>query len=83
MCNLFLEPYLHSSPLQGYGVTQLELPPLIPPMFWGETGKSSSLPFSRGGLGWGKIQIHQVFQTCVYTTAPTGREALILTPLPL
>jgi len=26
---------------------------LIPPMYLGETGKISSLPFIRGGLGWG------------------------------
>jgi hypothetical protein len=30
------------------------LPPLIPPIYWGETRKSGSLPFIRGGLGWGK-----------------------------
>ncbi|OKH31503.1 hypothetical protein FACHB389_21480 [Nostoc calcicola FACHB-389] len=30
-------------------------------MDWGETGKSSSLPLTRGGLGWGK----QIFDTLV------------------
>jgi len=34
--------------------TQVKLPPLIPPMLWGETGKISSLPFARGGLGRGQ-----------------------------
>jgi hypothetical protein len=42
------------------------LPPLIPPIYWGETGKSSSLPNKRGGLGWGKkhlIPLRRTFQT--------------------
>ncbi|MCC5625076.1 helix-turn-helix domain-containing protein [Nostoc sp. CHAB 5715] len=34
---------------------------------------SSSLPFPRGGLGWGKTdaknQVSKLFQTCVYTVA--------------
>ncbi|WP_334730930.1 hypothetical protein [Nostoc sp.] len=29
----------------------------------------SSLPFIRGGLGWGKTQIRKLLQTCLYTTA--------------
>jgi hypothetical protein len=28
--------------------TQVKLPPLIPPMLWGETGKISSLPKASG-----------------------------------
>jgi len=36
--------------------TQVKLPPLIPPMYLGETGKISSLPFIRGGLGWGNLR---------------------------
>ena len=36
--------------------------------------KSSSLPFIRaGGLGWGKTQIRQLFQTCVYTVVSKRR----------
>ncbi|MEH2009125.1 hypothetical protein, partial [Nostoc sp.] len=31
------------------------------------------LPFARGGLGWGKTLINQLFQTCVYTV---GRGAV-------
>ena len=45
------------------------LPPLILPMYWGETRKSGSLPFLRGGLGWGKTLVNQLFKTCVYTVA--------------
>ena len=36
------------------------LPPLVPPLQGGKQEKSSSLPFTRGGLGWGKkYLIHQ------------------------
>jgi hypothetical protein len=45
------------------------LPPLIPPMDWGETRKSSSLPFPRGGLGWGNSRTGSDSITCVYTVA--------------
>ena len=48
--------------------TEVELPPLIPPWKGGKK-KSSSLPFPRGGLGWGKSLVNQLFQTCVYTVA--------------
>ncbi|WP_292758575.1 hypothetical protein, partial [Nostoc sp. NOS(2021)] len=34
--------------------------------------KSSSLPFIRGGLGWGKTLVNQLFQTCVYTVGLRG-----------
>ncbi len=37
-----------------YNLRTYSLPPLVPPMYWGETGKSSPLPFLRGGLGRGK-----------------------------
>jgi hypothetical protein len=30
-----------------------EITPLSPPLEMGETRKSSSLPLTRGGLGWG------------------------------
>ena len=48
--------------------TQVKLPPL-------EKGKqeSSSFPFPRGGLGWGKTVISQLFQTCVYTVAALAK----------
>jgi hypothetical protein len=36
---------------------QIFITPLNPPLEMGETGKSSSLPFIRGGLGWGIIVI--------------------------
>ncbi|ODH00779.1 hypothetical protein A4S05_31855 [Nostoc sp. KVJ20] len=42
---------------------QVELPPLIPPCQGGKK-KSFSLPFARGGLGWGKTLLNQLFQTC-------------------
>jgi hypothetical protein len=48
--------------------TQVELPPLIPP-YKGGRPESSSLPFIRGGLGWGKTLVNQLFPTCVYTVA--------------
>ncbi|YAG07315.1 hypothetical protein NSTC731_03627 [Nostoc sp. DSM 114167] len=36
------------------------LPPLVPPYKGGKQEKSGSLPFLRGGLGWGKkYLIHQ------------------------
>ena len=28
----------------------------------------------RGGLGWGKTLVNQLFQTCVYTVAVSGGE---------
>jgi hypothetical protein len=34
---------------------QIFITPLNPPLEMGETGKISSLPFIRGGLGRGKI----------------------------
>jgi hypothetical protein len=47
-----------------YVVILIELlPPLIPPIYWGEIIKSSSLPFKRGGLGWGK----KIFDTSIMT----------------
>jgi len=52
--------------------TQVELPPLIPPWKGGKQ-ESSSLPFARGGLGWGKTRIYQLFPTSVYMGAlPRG-----------
>jgi|LakMenEpi03Aug12_release.lakeMendotaPanAssembly.Ray.scaffolds.fasta_scaffold64016_1 hypothetical protein len=37
---------------------QIFITPLNPPRYIaGETGKSSPLPFTRGGLGWGKTVI--------------------------
>ncbi len=48
---------LHPQPLRVLRATvytQVELPPLIPPYKGGkQENKSSSLPFIRGGLGWG------------------------------
>ena len=56
--------------------TQVKLPPLVPPMYLGETGKSSPLPFTRGGLGWGNLRNNgnpiakrSVGIICVYTVA--------------
>jgi hypothetical protein len=34
-----------------------------------ETGKISSLPFARGGLGWGNLRNNGDSITCVYTVA--------------
>ncbi|MEH2452580.1 hypothetical protein [Nostoc sp.] len=53
--------------------TQVELPPLIPPYKGGKQKKCCSLPFIRGGLGWGKTEIYQLLETCVYTVAYQGR----------
>ncbi|AUB38798.1 hypothetical protein COO91_04773 [Nostoc flagelliforme CCNUN1] len=30
-------------------------------------------PMHRGGLGWGKTLVNQLFQTCVYTVVAKGR----------
>jgi hypothetical protein len=40
-----------------------------PPLEMGETGKISSLPFARGGLGWGNLRNNGDSITCVYTVA--------------
>ena len=52
--------------------TQVELPPLIPPYKGGKQKKYCSLPFIRGGLGWGKTEIYQLLETCVYTVPYQG-----------
>ncbi|OKH39530.1 hypothetical protein FACHB389_07850 [Nostoc calcicola FACHB-389] len=39
--------------LSSYGVQTSQITPLNPPLERGETGKSNSLPFTRGGLGRG------------------------------
>ena len=39
--------------LPSYGVQTSQITPLNPPLERGETGKSNSLPFTRGGLGRG------------------------------
>ena len=41
------------------------------PLGKGGSRKSSSLPFTRGGLGWGKNQLLKLLQTCVYTVGGT------------
>ncbi len=41
------------------------------PLERGEAGNSSPLPFTRGGLGWGKNQLLKLLQTCVYTVGGT------------
>ncbi len=68
--------FLLSSLSNATVYTQVKLPPLIPPMYLGETGKISSLPFTRGGLGWGNLRNNSdliakrsVGITCVYTVA--------------
>jgi hypothetical protein len=43
--------------------------PLNPPVYWGETIKSGSLPFTRGGLGWGKT----IFGTSIITFQRTSK----------
>ena len=53
--------------------TQVKLPPLISPMLWGGNRKISSLPFARGGLGWGNLRNNGDSITCVYTVAPFRR----------
>jgi hypothetical protein len=45
------------------------LPPLIPPYKGGKPEKSSSLPFIRGGLGWGK----KIFDTSIMTFQTTSK----------
>jgi hypothetical protein len=69
---------LFPSPTLGsYGVHTSRITPLNPPDILGGNRKSSSLPFTRGGLGWGKTLVNQLFQTCVYTVA-LGRGEQIL-----
>ncbi len=46
-----------------------QITPLNPPLERGETRKSSSLPFPRGGLGWGNSRTDSDSITCVYTVA--------------
>ncbi|MEH2400463.1 nSTAND1 domain-containing NTPase, partial [Nostoc sp.] len=41
--------------LPSYGVHTSQITPLNPPLERGETGKSNSLPFTRGGLGRGNL----------------------------
>ncbi|WP_230966460.1 hypothetical protein, partial [Nostoc commune] len=41
----------------GYGVHTSRITPLNPPDILGGNKKSSSLPFIRGGLGWGKTLV--------------------------
>jgi len=41
------------------------LTPLNPPLEMGETGKISSLPFARGGLGWGNLMTNGDSITCL------------------
>ncbi|MCC5665101.1 hypothetical protein LC653_14540 [Nostoc sp. CHAB 5784] len=63
-----------SRPFGATVYTQVELPPLIPRCIGGkQEKKSSSLPFIRGGLGWGKTLVNHLFQTCVYTIAVSAR----------
>jgi len=50
-----------------------KITPLNPPLEMEETGKISSLPFARGGLGWGNLRNNGDSITCVYTVALTGR----------
>jgi hypothetical protein len=46
-----------------------KITPLNPPLEMEETGKISSLPFARGGLGWGNLRNNGDSITCVYTVA--------------
>jgi hypothetical protein len=71
-----LSAELKDPPQSAYGVHTSRITPLNPPLERRETGKSSSLPFLRGGLGWGKTRIHQLLETCVYTVATMGRHLL-------
>jgi hypothetical protein len=43
------------------GVHTSRITPLNPPLERGETGKSCSLPFARGGLGWGKYAVRKQY----------------------
>ena len=52
--------------------TQVELPPLIPPFQGGKPENLVPSPMHRGGLGWGKTRIYQLFPTSVYTVAVNG-----------
>jgi hypothetical protein len=56
--------FIVSSLYKAIMYTQVKLPPLIPPMLWGETEKSSPLPFARGGLGWGNLRNNGDSITC-------------------
>jgi hypothetical protein len=58
------------SPYQGYGVHTSRITPLNPPDgLGGKRNLSSSLPFTRGGLGWGNSRTGSDSITCVYTIA--------------
>ena len=52
--------------------TQVELPPLIPPCKGGKPENLVPSPLHRGGLGWGKTRIYQLFPTSVYTVGGAG-----------
>jgi len=45
------------------------------PLEMGETGKSSPLPFTRGGLGWGNLRNNSNQITCVYTVGASDEGA--------
>ena len=48
MYQIFITPSLNPPDVLATVYTQVKLPPLIPPMYWGETGKSSPLPNTSG-----------------------------------
>ena len=64
------EPHPQPLPACGYGVHTSRITPLNPPLERGETRESRSLPFTRGGLGWGNSRTGSDSITCVYTVAP-------------
>jgi hypothetical protein len=50
-----------------YGVHTSRITPLNPPLIKGGNEISGSLPFTRGGLGWGKTCLLQLFSNlCVH-----------------
>ncbi|MHC5767749.1 MAG: hypothetical protein ACYTXI_19425 [Nostoc sp.] len=67
---------MSSSPLpKGYGVQTSQITPLNPPLEREEARNLVPPQYIRGGLGWGKNQLLELLQTCVYTVAPQGRGA--------
>ncbi|WP_448267340.1 hypothetical protein [Nostoc sp. DSM 114159] len=77
--------------VRGYRVYTSQITPLNPPDALGENRKSSSLPFARGGLGWGdahwcqlnvKASREQAFRYCLGCLVPSLRLGMFVVEAP-
>ncbi|MEH2453640.1 hypothetical protein [Nostoc sp.] len=60
------------SPSQATVYTQVKLSPSIPPIHRGEAGNPVPSPIHRGGLGWGKTCLLQLFSDLCVHRSPLG-----------